>query len=293
MILAARREYYFMNKANVAARSIARVWAVVPQKQHANHTVAMVIDPTKSSEFDPFLLLAEDWFGQGTFDTHPHRGQETVTYVIDGQLQHYDNNAGNGELGPGDVQWMTAGRGVIHKEDPAPGETVHSLQLWINLPKDEKMASPRYQNLRKENMPVRQEDGVFVRVFSGNSGAVEAPTLNHVPVTMLDLSMEAGKTFRQDLPADYNGFIYVLEGSGKFGEEKVEVTSGQAMLLGRVGREFEVSEIEIEATSRLRALLYAGRPLHEPIVSYGPFVMNTRQQIIEAIEDYQSGRFGQ
>lgn len=278
-------------KRNVAQRSIARTWDVIGQQQGPNHKVGLVLDPSKQSEFDPFLLLAEDWFGEGTFDVHPHRGQETVTYVIEGRLRHFDNNAGDGELGPGDVQWMTAGRGVVHKEDPAPGETVHSLQLWVNLPKDEKMTAPRYQNLRKEDMPVREEEGVQVRVFSGQSGDALAPTLNHVPVTMVEINMEEGATFHQDLPAEYNGFLYILEGSGKFGVDGVEAHAGQAMLLAHVKREFDDSEVSIEATSRLRVLLYAGRPLHEPIVSYGPFVMNTRQQITEAIEDYQSGRF--
>lgn len=280
-----------MTHSNIAGRTIARVWDVQAQQQSPIHRAAMVIDPNKQADFDPFLFLAEDWFGQGTFDIHPHRGQETVTYVIEGNLRHYDNNAGDGELGPGDVQWMTAGSGVVHKEDPAPGETVHSLQLWVNLPKDEKMSPPRYQNLRQGDMPVHREDGVLVRVFSGQSREAVAPTLNHVPVTMVEINMEPGATFHQDLPANYNGFIYVLEGSGQFGENQVEVTQGQAMLLGHVKREFSESEVRIQATSQLKAILYAGQPLHEPIVSYGPFVMNTREQIIEAIEDYQAGRF--
>jgi quercetin 2,3-dioxygenase len=282
-----------MSNSNIAGRVVARVWDVKPQQQSPIHTAAMVIDPNKQSEFDPFLFLAEDWFGHGTFDVHPHRGQETVTYVIDGKLRHYDSNAGEGELGPGDVQWMTAGRGVVHKEDPDAGETVHSLQLWINLPKEDKLTAPRYQNLRQSDMPVRREEGTVVTVFSGSSGDVQASTLNHVPVTMVELNMEAGATFHQDLPADYNGFIYILEGSGTFGANETAATAGQAMLLGHVKREFEHSEIKIQASSKLRALLYAGRPLHEPIVAYGPFVMNTRQQILEAIEDYQAGRFGQ
>ena len=280
-----------MTNDTVQQRIIKRVWDVLAQQQSPNHKVAMVIDPNKPSDFDPFLILAEDWFGQGTFDIHPHRGQETVTYVIEGKLTHYDSNAGGGELGPGDVQWMTAGRGVVHKEDPAPGETVHSLQLWVNLPKEQKMTAPRYQNLRKVDMPVRLEDGAQVTVFSGSSGDVTSPTLNHVPVTMVEFNVEPGRSVRQNLPADYNGFIYILEGSGRFGAEKVEARQGQAMLLGPVKREFERSEIEIEATTKLRALLYAGRPLHEPIVSYGPFVMNTKEQILEAIQDYQAGRF--
>lgn len=117
-------------------------------------------------DVDPFLLMAEDYFVRGTFGMHPHRGIETVTYVIDGKLEHVDNKAGEGVLVPGDVQWMTAGKGIIHTEDPVAGETVHSLQLWVNLPSDKKMTEPRYQNMRAQDMPVRLEEGATIRVFS-------------------------------------------------------------------------------------------------------------------------------
>lgn len=120
--------------------------------------------------------LAEDIFQQGTFDLHPHRGIETVTYVIDGILEHFDNKNGYGKLKPGDVQWMTAGRGVIHQEDPAPGSTVHSLQLWVNLPSSKKLTAPRYQNLKSADMPVRKEKGALIRIFSGSSKGIQAPT---------------------------------------------------------------------------------------------------------------------
>jgi redox-sensitive bicupin YhaK (pirin superfamily) len=235
-------------------------------------------------------LLAEDWFEHGTFDVHPHRGIETVTYVIEGTLHHYDSQHGEGGLGPGDVQWMTAGRGVIHKEDPLPGERVHSLQLWVNLPRAEKMTEPRYQNLRAADMPVREVPGGAVRVFSGSSGGVTAPTRNHVPVTMVDIQLAPGAAVTQDLPGDYNGFLYVLQGSGVFGANDTEAQKGQALLLGSADKD-KPSEVHIKARSDLRVLLYAGRPLHEPVVSYGPFVMNTKAEIIQAIEDYQNGTF--
>jgi hypothetical protein len=121
-------------------------------------------------------MLAEDIFQQGTFDLHPHRGIETVTYVIDGILEHFDNKNGYGKLKPGDVQWMTAGRGVIHQEDPAPGSTVHSLELWVNLPSSKKLTAPRYQNLKSADMPVRKEKGALIRIFSGSSKGIQAPT---------------------------------------------------------------------------------------------------------------------
>ncbi len=178
--------------------------------------VGQVLEPGLWEDHDPFLFMAEDWFQQGTFDFHPHRGIETVTFILDGRLKHEDNHGGHGVLEPGDVQWMTAGRGIIHSEDPLPGETVHSLQLWVNLPRADKMAEPRYQDIRAAHAPVRRGQGALVRVFSGASAGTAAKTLNHVPVTYAEIVMEAGVTLTQDLPGSYNGFIYVLEGSGFF-----------------------------------------------------------------------------
>lgn len=273
-------------------RAIKRIWTPERQQRSAIHAAAMVLEPGHTAEYDPFLLLAEDWFEQGTFDTHPHRGIETVTYVIEGKLNHYDNRFGEGELLPGDVQWMTAGRGVIHKEDPEPEQSVHSLQLWVNLPRADKLTEPRYQNLRSQDMPVRREPGALIRVFSGASGDVKAETQNYVPVTMVEINLDVGAAVLQDVPADYNGFMYVLSGAGKFGSNQVEARQGQALLLGSAVAEGPDC-VRVEASEPLRVLLYAGRPLHEPVVSYGPFVMNTKAEIVQAIEDYQSGKFAQ
>ncbi|QQE77829.1 pirin family protein [Alicyclobacillus sp. SO9] len=271
-------------------REISSVRTIEAQQDSNIHSVGMVLQPGDWQHNDPFLFLAEDWFEQGTFDVHPHRGIETVTYVISGHLKHYDNKFGDGELSPGDVQWMTAGGGVIHKEDPADGETVHSLQLWVNLPKEQKMTTPRYQNLRSQDMPVRREQGALIRVFSGRSADVEAPTKNHVPVTMVEINLKPGASISQDLPADYNGFMYVLEGQGKFGSNQVEGAKKQVLWLGNADGA-EDSSVEIHADTKMRVLLYAGRPLHEPVVAYGPFVMNTKAQIAQAFDDYQSGKF--
>ncbi|MGZ0085654.1 pirin family protein [Caldibacillus thermoamylovorans] len=256
------------------------------------HQSGPVLEPGNWQEYDPFLLLMEDIFQRGAFDVHPHRGIETVTYVISGELEHFDSKAGHGTLGPGDVQWMTAGRGVVHKEDPAPGSTVHSLQLWVNLPSAHKMTEPRYQNLRAKDMPVRKEEGATIRVFSGSSNGVEAPTKNIVPVTMVEMTVEPGVTVAQDLPGHYNGFLYILEGSGTFGADRTEGKAGQVLLLSRHDRG-EETELSVTANEKLCLLLYAGEPVNEPVVAYGPFVMNTPEQIREAIRDYQEGRFGQ
>lgn len=273
-------------------RGIERVWTVQHHQHSSIHTAGMVLDPSKMKESDPFLFLAEDFFKKGTFDFHPHRGIETVTYVIEGKLEHQDNKAGRGELEPGDVQWMTAGKGVIHIEDPAKGVTVHSLQLWVNLPREHKMAEPRYQNLRAQDMPVRKEEGALIRIFSGSSGGIQSTTKNYVPVTMVEINLEPGATVSQDLPGDYHGFMYILEGKGQFGKSNTEAEKGHVLLLesGEVG---QTSEVIITAEEQLRVLLYAGKPLHEPIVARGPFVMNTEEEIREAYRDYMAGKFAE
>ena len=273
-------------------RSIRRTKTVQYQTNSPIHRNGFILEPGNWQEYDPFLMLAEDFFQKGTFDNHPHRGIETVTFVIEGTLEHFDNKAGHGKLEPGDVQWMTAGRGVIHKEDPAPGSTVHSLQLWVNLPSSKKMTEPRYQDLQSKDMPVRQEEGVFVRVFSGSSRGLHATTLNHVPVTMVEILLDPGASVSQDLPGGYNGFVYILEGSGSFGVDETEGHAGQVLFLGSADGEKE-SEIFITAQEKLRVLLYAGEPVKEPVVAYGPFVMNTQEEIRQAISDYQTGQFDQ
>jgi redox-sensitive bicupin YhaK (pirin superfamily) len=276
--------------SNILQRDIKRSWTVHHHQNSPIHAAGMVLDPNNMQESDPFLFLAEDFFKKGTFDFHPHRGIETVTYVIEGHLEHEDNKAGKGELGPGDVQWMTAGKGVIHIEDPVEGETVHSLQLWVNLPRADKMAEPRYQNLRSQDMPVREEPGALIRIFSGSSGGVQSNTKNYVPVTMVEINLEPGAKVTQELPGDYNGFMYILEGKGLFGKNNTEAEKGHVLLLdkGEAGQE---SEVTIKAHDRLRVLFYAGRPLHEPIVARGPFVMNTDEEIRQAYRDYTAGKF--
>jgi redox-sensitive bicupin YhaK (pirin superfamily) len=273
-------------------RGIRRIQSVNLKQNSPIHQNGYVLEPGNWKEYDPFLMLMEDVFQKGAFDFHPHRGIETVTYVIDGTLEHEDNQAGKGKLEAGDVQWMTAGRGVIHKEDPAPGSTVHSLQLWINLPKIKKMTEPRYQNLKRESVPVRKEEGAIIRVFSGSSQGVKAKTLNHVPITMVEIDLEPKASIVQDLPGSYNGFLYVLEGSGFFGVDETEGRAGQVLFLTRDNEDSD-SIIKITAKEKMRVLLYAGEPINEPVVAYGPFVMTTQEEIRQAILDFQNGKFHQ
>jgi redox-sensitive bicupin YhaK (pirin superfamily) len=272
-------------------RNIKKVWSAALNRISSGHSNSLILEPGHWEEYDPFLFLAEDWFGRGSFDVHPHRGIETVTYVMEGKLEHYDNKTEESdELLPGDAQWMTAGRGVVHKEDPAVGEQVHSLQLWINLPGHEKMTEPRYQNLRRGNMPVRTEEGARIVIFSGSSGGVHSDTKNVAPITMVEITLEPGITVKQDLPGTYNGFLFVLEGEGIFGREETKGAQRQALWLGS-GEEGRPSEISVTATTRLRVMLYAGEPIREPVVARGPFVMNTAEQIRQAYQDYRDGKF--
>src|SRR4051794_10610214 len=150
------------------------------------HRVRVLVPPGDWAASDPFLLLMEDWFPAGVFDRHPHRGIETVTYVLDGTVEHYDNHGNAGSIGPGSALWLTAGRGLIHNERPAEGQTVHLLQLWVNLPRADKLVPARYQELQADALPVRREPGAEIRVFSGASGPVTAPTRNYAPVTMVE-----------------------------------------------------------------------------------------------------------
>ncbi|RWR09290.1 pirin family protein [Siminovitchia fortis] len=279
-----------MERKNILSRGIRSVKDIFYRKNSPTHKAGLIIEPGNWEEYDPFLLMAEDFFQRGTFGMHPHRGIETVTYVISGKLEHRDNKTEGGVLMPGDVQWMTAGRGIIHSEEPAVGETVHSLQLWVNLPGDKKMTEPRYQNMRAQDMPVRHEEGAIIRVFSGASKGVKADTKNHVPVTMVEMILEPDSTVIQDLPGSYNGFLYILEGKGTFGSGNTEGKKGQVLWLER-GDATCPSEVKVRANEKLHVLLYAGQPIGETVVARGPFVMNTEEEIVQAYQDYREGKF--
>ena len=253
---------------------------------------AIIIEPGRWDAHDPFLMMAEDWFSTVGFDWHPHRGIETVTVVLDGELEHRDNTGGHGILGPGDVQWMTAGRGIVHSELARGGEGVHTLQLWLNLPAAAKMADPGYQDLRAADMPVRRGPGFEALVYSGRSGDVIGPARNHVATTMVDARLDPDATFVQELPPGTACFAYVLAGAGRFGADATPASAGRVVALAGPNDD-DADELGVVATSDgVRFLLFAGVPLREPVVAYGPFVMNTEAQIKEAFADYRAGRFG-
>jgi redox-sensitive bicupin YhaK (pirin superfamily) len=256
------------------------------------------------SEFDPFLLLDEmgpmevaPGEAKGAPD-HPHRGFETVTYLLAGDMEHKDSRGHAGRLRPGDVQWMTAGAGVIHAEMPArefvrDGGRMHGFQLWVNLPKRDKMMNPRYQEIPNSQIPkATSADGlVIVSVIAGEAMGEKAVIETRTPIIYLHYRIKPGGAATQEVPGAYNAFAYVVEGEGLFGAESERVKDGQMVLFAQDGDEVRI-ENPADAKTTLEVLLIAGVPLNEPVARYGPFVMNTQAEIRQAIEDYQLGRMG-
>ena len=256
----------------------------------------IVLKPGHWSEYDPFLLLAEDWFSTNGFDWHPHRGIETITVVLEGELEHHDSHGGHGVLKSGDVQWMTAGRGIIHREMAYLKQPVHTLQLWLNLPAENKMVEPSYHDLSGDKVPVRREPGVEVRVFSGCSGDIGATSRvsKYVPVTMLDVHLDGDErsSFTQEIPAGDEGFAYVLSGQGYFSSNGTVVNAGQVGHLNHTSAAGGPTTLSMSAKKPTRFLLWTGGALRQPVVARGPFVMNAENQIAEAFADYSAGLFG-
>jgi redox-sensitive bicupin YhaK (pirin superfamily) len=249
----------------------------IHQGMNARHRVREVLPHGRFEEHDPFLMLAEDWFVAGTFGDHPHRGFETFTFILEGEVIHRDNHGGHGVLKAGDAQWMTAGRGVIHSEEAGP-DGAHSLQLWINLPARLKMTEPSYHDLRGDAMPVRAEPGVVLREFR--------PERNLASITIVELRIDAGASATQPLPPDNHTFIYIISGSGRFGADATPARAGQVVWLASDG-----DEVTIRAEENLHAILFSGPPISERVAARGPFVMNTYEEIHQAILDFQTGKF--
>ncbi len=221
-----------------------------------------------------------------------HRGFETVTYMLAGRMRHQDNQGNSGLLTPGSVQWMTAGRGIVHSEMPEQEDgLMWGFQLWVNLPASDKMTTPRYQDIAPERIPtVDTGDGTHVRVLAGMFGDVTGPVsaIATEPV-YLDIELAAGSSITAKLPINHNAFAYVYEGSAQLGPEQAvrRVTRGELAVLDRDGDALRVAAGDAPAA----LILVAGKPLGEPVARHGPFVMNTREQINEAVQDFRAGRF--
>ena len=273
-------------------RQIERVERVQPggaTSQVQNKQV--VVPPGNYAATSPFLLLSEDWFAApGGFETHPHRGMQTVTFLLEGALEHRDHTGAHGLLRAGDVQWMTAGGGVLHSEMPYQRETAHTLQLWLNLPRAQKMIPARYQDQRLADTPVRRAAGVEVRVYAGRSGEVAHAHGSDWPMTLLDIRLARGASLALEIGERDRGFVYVLEGSARLGANAVPVRRGEvAWFAPGAGADLPATA-DRAAEQDFRGLLYCGEPIDEPVCSWGPFVMNTREEIVQAFADYQSGR---
>lgn len=276
------------------ARTIRTVTTPGQPQTHAPGMINRpLIEPGHWADFDPFLLLIEDWMHQpGGFPDHPHRGIETVTFVLDGELLHADNRGNSGVLATDDVQWMTAGNGIIHAELPNQLSTSHTLQLWLNLPSEKKMVESGYQDLRAAENRAVQDGSTSIRLLSGSLEGLTRPTPGQTPVLYLDVRLDAGDRRVLPIPAAHNGFVLMLEGSARFGPEHVSGSAGQTLWLDFPRVLSGESTLEIDAETPARLLLVTGQPIREPVVAYGPFVMNTRDEIMQAYQDFHAGRFG-
>lgn len=246
-------------------------------------------------DFDPFILMAEDWFKRGTFSDHPHRGFQTITYVVDGRLEHIDNAGGKDILEPGDVQYMNAGWAARHAEEGVEDDIAHTLQLWLNLPKHLKKSETTYQNVYSEDAPVVEFAGGNIKVFSGELAGVKGPLNSLVPITLSEITLSKGASYTHTLPETHNAFIYVLSGDMNFGENAVHLKKhGVATLsFNENGNPSNGSELKIQSNSRRsKILVYSGAPIKEEIVPYGPFVMNSMEEINQAFRDFHEGKFG-
>lgn len=267
-----------------------------PASDGAGVKLTRVIGQPSLPDLDPFLMLDE--FGSdkgadyiGGFPDHPHRGFETVTYMLAGRMRHGDNQGNVGLLRPGSVQWMTAGHGIIHSEMPEQEEgLMQGFQLWVNLPAKDKMTKPRYQDIEPEAVPVVElPDGIKVKVLVGSFNGVTGP-VNKVATEplYLDIALPAGTSLSVPVPEAHNAFAYPFEGGVTIGEGSTAkaIARGEIAVLGLGG------SVRIAADKdAARLILVAGKPLREPVAKYGPFVMNTAEEIHQAIADYQSGRF--
>lgn len=252
---------------------------------------ALIIAPDAPLRTDPFLALSEDWFSAPGFDWHPHRGIETVTTVLDGVLEHGDNLGNAGALEPGDVQWMTAGRGIIHRELAFRNEHAHTLQLWVNLPAALKLTATRYQDLRSANRPRRRAPGIVLEVIAGVVDGLAATTLTHTDVQGAHLTLEPAAVFAYPLPAVHRAFVHVLAGRATVGGR--DLAAGETAWSDPVaGTESTLRLVGGDGETPTRLVVYSGTPLREPVVFGGPFVMNRAEEIAAAVADYRRGVFG-
>jgi quercetin 2,3-dioxygenase len=258
-------------------------------------------------DLDPFIHM--DQMGEVEYAPgepkgtpwHPHRGFETVTYILDGVFDHRDSHGGGGTITNGDTQWMTAGSGLLHIETPPEwlvqkGGLFHGVQLWVNLPRDQKLAAPRYQDLRAGQLGLltTNDAGVLVRVIAGDVGGHQGPGSTHTPMAMVHATIAPGSRLELPWSVEFNALVYALSGHGTVGVEQRPVSTGQLAVLGRGDFVSVAASTHQESRApELDVLVLGGRPIREPVAWAGPFVMNTRAEVMQAYEDFQKGRMGQ
>jgi redox-sensitive bicupin YhaK (pirin superfamily) len=256
--------------------------------------------PTRNNYYDPFILFDHFAFNEpgesqpAGFPTHPHRGIDTVTYMLDGNVRHRDSLGNAGVIGPGDVQWMTSGRGILHEEMPIPGPSgnIKGFQLWVNLPASQKMSKPRYQEVAAETIPVYKCEGVVVRVVAGKYHGIVGPVTEIAAQPIyLDITLDPGVEIKLPIAESHSAIVYVFEGRGFFENSDREAREAIDALRMAVFDDGDFINVEAIGEQSLRFMLMSGRPFGEPIVPYGPFVMNTEAQIKKAFEDLRNGIF--
>jgi redox-sensitive bicupin YhaK (pirin superfamily) len=284
-------------------RDVLRVLTAHKQREGGGFIVRRPFPTHGVEQLDPFLLLDE----MGPIDyrpgeavgapDHPHRGFETVTYMLEGEGQHEDSAGHRGVLRPGDVQWMTAGRGIVHSEMPSDriqqvGGRVHGFQLWVNLPRRDKMMAPRYQEVPSEQIPTApsQDGRARVKVIAGEALGARAVIDTRTPILYHHWTLEPGAQVTVPVPPDFNAFAYVFDGSARVGPDDREIRDGQLAILG--GGDAVSLGVPAGASHAAQLLMLGGVPIREPLARYGPFVMNTPEEIEEAIVDFQTGRMG-
>jgi redox-sensitive bicupin YhaK (pirin superfamily) len=294
-----------MNTINNQSRSVAKVIASIATHDGNGVPLRRLFPNQAIDNIDPFLLL--DHLGPfdlpaGSsigFPDHPHRGFETVTYMLQGRFQHKDSQGHQGILGPGDVQWMTAGSGVVHSEMPErefakAGGHLEGFQLWVNLPKRDKLTDPRYQEIPAKTIPlVKTDDGkVMIKVIAGEALGSRAVIETRTPITFLHLTLQPGAKLSQPVAQLYSCFAYAIDGLGLYGSKRQLVEARSGVIFNDDGDCVDI-EAATESPVPLSVLLIAGLPLKEPISRAGPFVMNTKEELLQAYQDFQQGRMGQ
>jgi hypothetical protein len=279
--------------APTRTRHLVKALAGMPASDGAGVKLNRIIGQPALPDLDPFLLLDE--FGSDDpkayiagFPTHPHRGFETVTYMLAGRMRHRDNAGNEGLLGPGSVQWMTAGRGILHSEMPEQDEgLMQGFQLWVNLPAKDKLTAPRYQDIAADRVPTAQlGEGVSARVLAGEIAGVRGPVdPGETQPFFLDIALAAGGAASVPLPEGHNAFVYVYEGAAAVGD------AAETLARGRIGVLSSGEAVSLASEAGARLILVAGKPLREPIAKYGPFVMNTEAELQQAFADFRAGKF--